>query len=250
MELKLKEKVIIVTGGSKGIGAGIAKELAAAGAKVVVNYVSGETDANAVVNFIRSNGGVAVAIQGDVSKQKDVQQLFRQTINEFGKIDGVVNNAGVYVFNSIEHITEEEFHQQFDINVLGTILTVQESLKYFKDGGHIINIGSMGTRNVDAGTAVYTATKGAVDMLTSVFAKELGSRNIRVNSIIPGLTETEGAHKIGIFKSGLSQKIIDNTSLGRLGQPADIGKVAAFLFSDDAYWITGERISVSGGYLM
>lgn len=250
MELKLKNKVIIVTGGSKGIGAGIAKELALAGAHVVVNYVSNETDANAVVHFIQSKGGVAVAIRGDVSKQKDVGELFRQTMNEFGKIDGLVNNAGVYQFSSIENITEEAFHQQFNINVLGTILTVQESLKYFKDGGHIINIGSMGTRNFDAGTAVYTATKGAVDVLTSVFAKELGSRNIRVNSIIPGLTETEGAHKAGIFESGLSQKIVDNTALGRLGQPVDIGKVAVFLFSDDAYWITGERIAVSGGYLM
>lgn len=250
MELKLKSKVIIVTGASKGIGAGIAKELAAAGASVVVNYVSNETDAGTVVDFIRSKGGVAVAIRGDVSKQKDVQQLFRQAMNEFGKIDGVVNNAGVYAFSSIEDITEDVFRRQFDINVLGTILTVRESLKYFKDGGNIINIGSMGTRNFDAGTAVYTATKGAVDALTSVFAKELGSRNIRVNSIIPGLTETEGAHKVGIFESGLSEKIIGNTALGRLGQPADIGKVAVFLCSDDAYWITGEKIAVSGGYIM
>jgi 3-oxoacyl-[acyl-carrier protein] reductase len=250
MELKLENKVALVTGSSKGIGAGIAKELALSGAKVAVNYVSNEKDADAVVSSIKKIGGTAIAIQGDVSKSTDVQYIFKKAFEEFGRIDILVNNAGIYQFNPIEAVTQEEFHSQFNINVLGTILCIQEALKYFENGGCIINIGSMGSRNFDAGTAIYTATKGAIDVITKVVAKEVGNRKVRVNSIIPGLTETEGAHSVGIFNNGLGEKIIENTSLGRLGQPDDIGKVAVFLASDASYWITGENISVSGGYIM
>lgn len=245
---KLENKVAIVTGSSKGIGAGIAKEMAFAGASVIVNYSSNEDDADKVVNIITSKGGKAVAVKGDVSKPKDVQNIFKAAKDTFGQVDILINNAGIYQFNAVENVTPDEFHRQFDTNLLGTILTIQEALKYFDNGGIIINIGSMATRNFDAGTVVYSATKGAVDVITSVLAKELGSRGIRINSILPGLTKTEGAHTVGIFNSGLGQKIIEGTSLGRLGLPEDIAKVAVFLASDDAYWITGEKISVSGGY--
>ncbi|MFT4204523.1 MAG: glucose 1-dehydrogenase [Chitinophagaceae bacterium] len=248
--MKLTDKVAIVTGASKGIGAGIAKEFALAGAKVIVNYNSNEADANNVVTQIELSGGTAIAVKGNVSKTEDVQYIFKRAFDEFGRIDILVNNAGIYRFNSIEKVTKDEVQQQFDTNVLGTILTIQEALKYFEKGGCIINIGSMATRNIDAGTVVYSATKGAIDVITKVLAKELGSRNIRVNSILPGLTETEGAHSVGIFNNGLGEKIIENISLGRLGQPEDIGKVAVFLASDGSYWITGENISASGGYIM
>lgn len=248
--MELKEKVAIVTGASKGIGAGIAKEIAKAGANVVVNYVSSEKDANKVVDSIQMLGGSAIAVQGNVSDADDVKNIFKKVFEEFGRIDILVNNAGIYRFNPIDKVTQEEFHTQFDTNVMGSILTIQEAVKYFKNGGSIINIGSMATRNFDAGTVIYTATKGAIDVITKVLAKELGNRNIRVNTILPGLTETEGAHSVGIFNNDLGDKIIKNIALGRLGQPNDIGKVAVFLASENSYWITGENISVSGGYIM
>jgi 3-oxoacyl-[acyl-carrier protein] reductase len=245
---KLKNKVAVVTGASKGIGAGIARSLAAEGAAVVVNYASSKEGADRVVAEITENGGTAVAVQGDVSKASDVQRLFAETKRAFGTLDVLVNNAGVYQFAALGEITEEQFHRQFNTNVLGLILATQEAAKLFgPDGGTVINIGSTVSRLAPPATAVYTATKGAVDAVTHVLAKELGPKNIRVNSINPGMVETEGVHAAGFIGSDFQKQFEAQTPLGRIGQPDDIGPIAVFLASADSGWLTGETLLASGG---
>jgi 3-oxoacyl-[acyl-carrier protein] reductase len=245
---KLKNKVAIVTGASKGIGAAIAKHFAAEGAKVVVNYASSKAGADEVVKAITDNGGTAIAVQGDVSKAADVDRLFEETKHAFGALDVLVNNAGIYQYAPIEQVAEESFHQQFNINVLGSILAIQASLKLFGDkGGNIINISSEASKTPLPTGAVYSATKAALDAITISLSKEFSGRNIRINSILPGVVETEGSHSAGFIGSEFETKLIANTPLGRTGQPEDIAKVAVFLASDEAAWITGEKISVSGG---
>lgn len=246
---KLAGRVAIVTGASKGIGAAIAKSMAAEGASVVVNYASSREGADRVVGEITAAGGKAVAVQGDMAKAADVKALFEAAKKTFGKLDVLVNNAGVFEFFPLEAFTEAEFHRQFNINVLGPTLAAQEALKYFPaDGGSIINVSSVAAYNPPAYSVVYSATKAALDTITRVLAAELGPRNIRVNSLNPGGVETEGTHRIGVIGSDFEKDMVRRTSLGRLGQPDDIAKVAVFLASDDAAWITGERITVSGGY--
>lgn len=245
---KLAGKVAVVTGASKGIGAAIAKQFAAEGAAVVVNYASSKEGADRVVDQIAKHGGKAIAVQADVAKKKDIERLFAETKKEFGRLDILVNNAGVYQFAPLEEATENEFHRQFNTNVLGLILATQEALKHFgAEGGSVINIGSSATTITAPTTVVYTATKGAVDMITRVLAKELGPKKIRVNSINPGGVETEGFHTLGMPGSDFEKQMIAQTPLGRIGQPNDIAPVAAFLASSDAAWITGEIIYVAGG---
>jgi 3-oxoacyl-[acyl-carrier protein] reductase len=245
---KLAGKVAVVTGASKGIGAGIAKGLAAEGAAVVLNYASSKEGADRVVAEIKSKGGKAVAVQGDVARAADVQRIFAETKKAFGRLDVLVNNAGVYQFAELAEITEEQFHRQFNTNVLGLILATQEALKHFgPEGGSVINIGSTISRITPAGTAVYTATKGAVDAVTHVLAKELGSKKIRVNSINPGVVETEGTHAMGIIGGDFQKGFEAQTPLGRIGQPEDIAPIAVFLASQDSGWMTGETLLASGG---
>lgn len=245
---KLAGKVAVVTGASKGIGAGIAKGLAAAGASVVVNYASSKEGAERVVAEIERAGGHARAVQGDISKAADVQRIFAETKRVFDRLDVLVNNAGVYDFAPLEAITEAQFHQQFDTNVLGTLLMIQEAAKHFgAEGGSVINIGSTASRMTFAGTAVYSAGKAATDALTGVFARELAPRKIRVNSINPGGVETEGTHSHGIVGSDFEKNLIAQTPLGRRGQPADIAPIAVFLASADSGWLTGEVLLASGG---
>jgi 3-oxoacyl-[acyl-carrier protein] reductase len=245
---KLKNKVAVVTGASKGIGAGIAKALAAEGAAVVVNYASSKEGADRVVAEIAQKGGKAIAIQGDVAKAADVKRIFAETKKAFGGLDVLVNNAGVYEFAPLEEITEEQFHRQFNTNVLGLILATQEAAKQFNgQGGNIINIGSTASRVTRPTTAVYTATKGAVDAVTRVLAKELGPQKIRVNSINPGMVETEGTHAIGVIGSDFQKQTETQTPLGRIAQPQDIAPIAVFLASSDSGWLTGETILASGG---
>ncbi|MEF0940514.1 glucose 1-dehydrogenase [Rhizobium sp. BR 362] len=245
---KLAGKVAIVTGASKGIGAGIAKALAEAGAAVVVNYASSREGADKVVAEITAKGGKAIAAHGDVSKTADVKRLFAETKEVFGGLDILVNNAGVYQFQALGEITEEEFHRQFNINVLGTLLTTQEAVKHFgPEGGNVINIASTAvTMNLPA-TAVYTATKAAVTSITQILAKELGPRNIRVNTISPGGVETEGVIAAGLIGSDLEKHMVSQTPLGRLGQPTDIAPIAVFLASKDSGWLTGETLYAGGG---
>lgn len=245
---KLTGKVAVVTGASKGIGAAIAKSLAAAGASVVVNYASSKTGADAVLASITAAGGKAVAVRGDVSKAADAQGIVAAALESFGRLDILVNNSGVYEFAQLEAITEESFHRQFNINVLGLLLTTQAAAKHLSDGGSVINIGSTITRLKPAGTAVYTATKGAVDMLTPVLAKELAVRKIRVNSINPGVVETEGTRTAGVIGSDMEKGYVAQTPLGRTGQPSDIASVAVFLASEDSGWLTGEILNASGGF--
>jgi 3-oxoacyl-[acyl-carrier protein] reductase len=248
MSNRLTGKVAIVTGASKGIGAGIAKSLAAAGAAVVVNYASSREGADRVVAEITADGGKAIAVQGDVAGADDVRRLFAATKEAFGALDVLVNNAGVFQFDPLEAVTEDEFHREFNINVLGTLLATQEALKHFGPaGGSVINISSIVSANPVPNSVVYSATKGAVDSITGALAKELGGRKIRVNAIAPGGVETEGVHRIGIIDSDFQKEMIAKTPLGRFGQPDDIARVAVFLASDDAAWITGERLTVSGG---
>ena len=245
----LKGKVAIVTGASKGIGAGIAKGFAASGAAVVVNYASSREGADRVVADITAQGGRAIAVQGDVSKAADVKRLFEQTRASFGALDVLVNNAGVYQFAPLETVTEKEFHREFDTNVLGTILTIQEALKYLgPHGGSVINISSIASLNPTPDSVVYAATKSAVDSITRGLSKELGARKIRVNAIAPGGTASEGLVTAGILGSDFEKQIIGMTPLGRFGQPEDIARVAVFLASDDSSWLTGERITASGGW--
>jgi 3-oxoacyl-[acyl-carrier protein] reductase len=245
---KLTGKVAVVTGASKGIGAGIAKGLAAAGASVVVNYSSSKQGADRVVDGIQGQGGKAIAIQGDVSKSADIRRLFEQTRKSFGSLDVLVNNAGVFKFEPLEAVTEEEFHREFNTNVLGTILTTQEAVKYFgPDGGSIINLSSVAATNPVPMSVVYSATKSAIDSITRVLSRELGPRKIRVNSVAPGLTETEGAAETEFFASPFGKLALANTPLGRVGVPEDIAPAVVFLASDDSGWLTGESIKVSGG---
>jgi 3-oxoacyl-[acyl-carrier protein] reductase len=245
---RLKNKVAVVTGASKGIGAGIAKSLAAEGAAVVVNYVSSKEGADRVVAEIVAKGGKAVAVQGDVSKASDVQRIFAETKKSFGALDVLVNNAGVYEFAPLGEITEEQFHRQFNTNVLGLILTTQEAVKRFgAGGGSVINIGSTISALTPPTTAVYTATKGAVDAVTHVLAKELGPKKIRVNSINPGMVETEGVHAAGFIGTDLQKHYEAQTPLGRIAQPDDIAPIAVFLASADSGWLTGETLLASGG---
>jgi len=245
---KLNNKVAVVTGASKGIGAGIAKGLAAEGAAVVVNYSSSKEGADRVVAEIVEKGGRAVAVQGDVSKLADVQRLFAETKKAFGRLDVLVNNAGVYQFAALGEITEEQFHRQFNTNVLGLILATQEAAKLFgSEGGSIINIGSSASSLTPPTTAVYTATKGAVDAVTHVLAKELGPRKIRVNSINPGMVETEGTHAMGVIGSDFQKQLEAQTPLGGIAQPGDIAPIAVFLASQESGWLTGETMLASGG---
>ncbi|WP_020174465.1 SDR family NAD(P)-dependent oxidoreductase [Methyloferula stellata] len=245
---KLTGKVAVVTGASKGIGAGIAKGLAAEGASVVVNYASSKEGADRVVAEIKGKGGTAVAVQGDVSKAADVERLFAETKKSFGALDILVNNAGVYQVMPLETVTEEEFHREFNTNVLGLILATREAVKYFgPEGGSVINIGSNASQINPPGMVVYTATKGAVDAITHVLAKELGPKKIRVNSINPGGVETEGVHAMGIIGTDFEKWMVNQTPLGRLGQPEDITPVAVFLASPESGWMTGELLLASGG---
>jgi 3-oxoacyl-[acyl-carrier protein] reductase len=245
---KLENKVAIVTGASKGIGASIAKYFAAEGAKVVVNYASSKEGADKVVKTITDNGGTAIAVHADVAKESDVIRLFDETKNVFGKLDILVNNAGIYVYAPIEQVSAASIQQHFNINVAGSILAIREAVKMFGDkGGNIINISSGASNTPMATGSVYSATKAALDAVTIALSKELGVKNIRINSILPGGVETEGTHSAGIIGSDFEGKLIANTPLGRFGQPEDIAKVAVFLASDDSAWITGEKITVSGG---
>ncbi|MDR3681475.1 MAG: glucose 1-dehydrogenase [Flavipsychrobacter sp.] len=245
---KLENKVAVVTGASKGIGASIAKHLAAAGASVVVNYASAKDGADKVVAEITAGGGKAIAVQGNVSSEADVTRLFEEAKNAFGAVDILVNNAGVYKMAPIEEISVADFHTQFNTNVLGLLLTTQGAVKNFNAaGGSIINIGSAVTNIAPPGSSVYTATKGAVDAITHVLAKELGGKNIRVNSINPGMVETEGAHTAGFIGSDFEKGLVSITPLGRTGQPDDIANVAVFLASDESRWLTGEILLASGG---
>jgi 3-oxoacyl-[acyl-carrier protein] reductase len=245
---KLANKVAVVTGASKGIGAGIAKSLAAEGAAVVVNYASSKEGAEKVVAEIKAKGGKAVAVQGDVAKAADVQRIFAETKKAFGRLDVLVNNAGIYQFTPLEEITEDGFHRLFDTNVLGLLLATKEAAKYFGDeGGSVINIGSAVTELHPPTSAVYTATKGAVDAVTRVLAKELGPKKIRVNSINPGMVETEGTHTAGFIGSDFQKNLEAQAPLGRIGQTDDIAPIAVFLASGDSGWLTGELLIASGG---
>jgi 3-oxoacyl-[acyl-carrier protein] reductase len=244
----LKGKVAVVTGASKGIGAAIAKGLSAAGAAVVVNYSSSKEGADRVVADINANGGKAIAVKGDVAKAADMRRLFDETEKAFGTLDVLVNNAGVYKFLPLEDITEDEFHREFNINVLGTILATKEAVKHFgPNGGSVINISSTASAG-EPTAAIYSGTKGAVDAITRGLAAELGPRKIRVNAIAPGGVETEGTHSAGIVGSDFEKTMIAGTPLGRFGQPDDIARIAVFLASDDSAWLTGERLMASGGY--
>jgi 3-oxoacyl-[acyl-carrier protein] reductase len=246
---ELNGKVAVVTGASKGIGAAIAKGLAAEGASVVVNYASSRDGAERVVAEIEGNGGKAIAVKADVSKAVEVEKLFAEAKKAFGGLDVLVNNAGVYRFAPLEEVTEEEFHRQFNINVLGTLLASREALKYFgPDGGSVINISSIASQSPVPAAVVYSATKGALDTATRVLAKELGPKKIRVNAINPGGVETEGVHDLGIIGTDFEKQMVERTPLGRLGQPDDIAKVAVFLASPASGWMTGETIAVGGGY--
>jgi len=245
---KLSGKVAVVTGASKGIGAGIAKEFAQAGAAVIVNYASSKTDADKVVNEITERGGKAVAVQGSVTKKEDVEKLFSAAEKAFGKVDILVNNAGVYEFVPVEDVTEQQFHKMFDTNVLGMLLASQEALKHFTaEGGSIINIGSLASSLTPPTAVVYNATKGAVDAITRTLAKELGPRKIRVNSINPGMVITEGVITGGFHESDMRNKFESMTPLGRVGQTDDIAPAAVFFASDDSKWITGETLVIAGG---
>ena len=246
---KLKGKVAIVTGASKGIGASIAKGLGAEGAAVVVNYSSDKAGAERVVAQISSNGGKAVAVQGDVSKSTDVQRIFAEAKKVYGSVDVLVNNAGVYQFDPIEAVTEDEFHREFKTNVLGPILAIRESVKHFGPaGGSVINISSVASEAGMPGSVIYAGTKSAVDSVTRVLASELGPRKIRVNTIAPGGVDTEGVRSAGFAGSDFERQVVARTPLGRFGQPEDIARVAVFLASDDSAWLTGERITAAGGY--
>lgn len=248
-DLKLAGKTALVTGASKGIGAAIAKDLAAAGASVIVNYASSKEGADRVVAAIAAAGGQAVAIQADVSKPEDIERLIAESVSAFGTLDILVNNAGVFDFAPLEQVTPEHFHRQFNLNVLGLLLTTQKALPHFiaAGGGSVINVSSVAGVHPPPGTSVYSATKGAVDTITKSLSKELGPRKIRVNSLNPGMVETEGVHSAGFIGTDFHKQLEAQTPLGRIGQPGDIGPVAVFLASDDSRWITGETLLVSGG---
>ena len=244
---KLAGKAAVVTGASKGIGAAIAKSLAAEGAAVIVNYASSKAGADAVVRSITDAGGKAVAVGGDVSKAAEAQGLIDAAIKNFGRLDILVNNSGVYEFAPIEAVTEEQFHKMFNINVLGVLLTTQAAARHLGEGASIVNIGSGASRMTPPDTAVYTATKGALDAITGVLARELGAKKIRVNSVNPGPVETEGTRSAGVIGSDFEKALVQQTPLGRTGQPDDVARVVTFLASEDAKWVTGEVIMASGG---
>ena len=244
---KLKGKVAVVTGASKGIGAAIAKSLAAEGASVVVNYASSKSGAKTVVDSITAAGGKAVAVGGDVSKASEAEGIIDAAIKNYGRLDILVNNSGVYEFSPIEAVTEEQFHRMFNINVLGLLLTTKAALKHIGEGGSIINVGSVVSRVTPPASSVYTGTKGAVDAITGVLARELGPKKIRVNAINPGMVETEGVHSAGVLGTDFEKALVAQTPLGRVGQPGDISSVAVFLASDDSGWLTGEQLLVGGG---
>lgn len=250
MNNKLENKVVVVTGASKGIGAGIAKQMSASGAKVVVNYASSKESADAVVAEIVGAGGNAVAIQGDMSKQSDVKRLFEETINLFGGLDVLVNNAGIYEFALLDSFTEDSYRRTFDLNVLGVLLTSQEAVKLFgENGGSIINISSFAGTRPEPYSVVYAASKGAVDSITYALSQELGSKKIRVNSIRPGGIWTEGIAKLGLTKESESiQSVVGRSALGRMATPNDIGSMAVFFASDESSIITGQTVEVSGGF--
>src|SRR5215208_3000572 len=245
---KLQNKVAVVTGASKGIGASIARHLAAEGAAVVVNYSTSKEGADRVVAEIAAGGGRAVAVRANVARQDDIRRLFAETREAFGRLDILVNNAGIYEFAPIEEVTAEHFHRQFDLNVLGLILASQEAVKHFgPEGGSIVNISSVVSTSAPPNAAVYSATKAAVDAVTKSLAKELGPRKIRVNSINPGMVETEGVHAAGIAESDFRKQVEAQTPLGRIGQPQDIAPAAVYLASSDSAWVTGESLYISGG---
>lgn len=244
---KLSGKVAIVTGASKGIGAAVAKSLAALGASVVVNYASSKEGAVKVVEAIAAAGGKAVAVKGDVSEAADARAIVEAAIENYGRLDVLINNAGVYEMKPLEEITAEHFHAIFDIDVLGLLLISKEAAKHLGKGGSIVNIGSAVTRITPPGSAVYTAAKGAVDAITGVLARELGPKGIRVNSVNPGMVETEGSRSAGYIGSSFQDWIVGQTPLGRIGQPQDIASVAAFLATEDAGWLTGQQLIASGG---
>jgi len=245
---KLNGKVAVVTGASKGIGAGIAKQLAAEGASVVINYASAKSDADKVVDEIAKGGGKAVAIQGSVVKKADVEKLFAAAEKALGKIDILVNNAGVYQFAPLEEITEDDFHRQYDTNVLGLILATQEGVKHFgPEGGSVINVSSLASTTSLPMGSVYAGTKGAVDAVTRALAAELGPKKIRVNSINPGPVVTEGFQSAGLSGSDFEKQAVAKTPLGRMGRPEDIAPAAVFFASDDSKWITGETLVIAGG---
>ena len=245
---KLNGKVAVVTGASKGIGAGIAKQLATEGASVIVNYASAKSDADKIVDEISKAGGKAVAVQANVAKKSEVQRLFADAEKAFGKIDILVNNAGVYEFVPLEDTTEQQFHRMFDTNVLGILLVTQVALKHFNsNGGSIINIGSLASSLTPPTAVVYNATKGAVDAITHTLAKELGPRKIRVNSVNPGMVITEGATAGGFTEGDFRKALEAQTPLGRIGQPDDIAPAAVFFASDDSKWVTGETLIIAGG---
>lgn len=244
---KLRGKVALVTGASKGIGASIAKELAANGAAVAVNYSTSPEGANKVVAEIKAAGGKAFAVQGSVADPDAIAPLIQKVVNELGPINILVNNAGIYEFAPIDAVTPDSFHKQFNVNVLGLLLTTQAALRHFDpEGGSIINIGSVAADGV-AAASVYSATKGAVDSITSALAQELGSRKIRVNSLNPGMVETEGVHSAGFIGTPFETEVVSRTPLGRIGQPRDIATVATFLASDDSAWLSGQSIQAAGG---
>src|SRR5262245_43565631 len=248
MAKKLTGKVALVTGASKGIGASIAKHLAAEGAAVVVNYATSKQGADRVVGEIVEGGGKAVDVRANVAKQAEIERLFSETKQAFGRLDILVNNAGVYEFSPIDKVSEAHFHKQFDLNVLGLILASQEAAKHFgPEGGSIVNISSLASSLAPPNASVYSATKAAVDAVTKSLAKELGSRKIRVNAINPGMVETEGVHAAGFTESDFRQQMEAQTPLGRIGQPEDIAPAAVFLASPDAAWITGETLVIAGG---
>jgi len=248
MSQKLQGKVAVVTGASKGIGAAIAKHLAAEGAAVVVNYSSSQEGADRVVGQIREAGGKAIAVQANLAKEADIRRLFTEATKAFSRLDILVNNAGIYEFAPLESVTAEHFHKQFDLNVLGLILASQEAVKHFgEDGGSIINISSVAATARLPAASVYSGTKAAVEAVTRSLAVELGPRKIRVNSVNPGMVETEGVHAAGIAESDFRKQVEAQTPLGRIGQPQDIAPAVAFLASPDASWITGETLYISGG---
>jgi 3-oxoacyl-[acyl-carrier protein] reductase len=248
MSKKLTGKVAVVTGASKGIGAAIAVHLATEGAAVVVNYSSSKEGAERVVAEIVGKGGKAVAVQANVAKKADIQRLFIETKKAFGRLDVLVNNAGIYEFAPLENVTAAHFHKHFDLNVLGLILSTQEAVKHFgQGGGSVINISSVASSLAPPNTSVYSATKAAVDAVTRSLANELGPRNIRVNSINPGMVETEGVHAAGFIGSDFQKQLEAQTPLGRIAQPGDIGPIAVFLASTDSGWLTGETLLASGG---
>jgi len=249
MSKKLEGKVAVVTGASKGIGAAVAKELASEGASVVVNYASSKDGADRVVAEIKGQGGKAIAVQADVAKKADIERLFAETKKAFGRVDILINNAGIYEFAGIGEITPENFYKQFDINVLGLLLATQEAAKYIgPDGGSIVNISSLASTLTPPNSSVYSGTKAAVDAATKVLAKELGPRKIRVNAVNPGMVDTEGYRAAGIGESEWRKSVESQTPLGRIGKPQDVAPAVAFFASPDSSWITGEMLTIAGGF--